>query len=333
MSMIESRTALVTGGAGFIGSYLTTELLARGWRVVVFDDLSTGAAANLVEVRDHRALTVLTGSITDAAAVGEAAAGAEVIVHLAAAVGVQLILDRPVETIETNVHGTENVLEAALAQQARVIVASTSEVYGKGIRYPFSEDDDIVLGATSRSRWAYAASKMVDEFLCFAHHQENGLHAIPVRFFNTVGARQTGRYGMVVPRLVRQALRGEELTVYGDGTQRRCFCDVRDVVRALVGLIDMPEAPVQTYNIGSTEETTITGLAERVLDVTGSVSSIKYIPYAEAYSPGFDDMERRLPDTTRVNKLLGWTPRYTLDDIIESVAAHERLLIGEAGVS
>lgn len=329
MTQRSERAAFITGGAGFIGSHLTGTLLDRGWRVVVFDNMATGAVANLRSVADHPNLRIVNGTVTDIGSVARAAAGADTIIHLAAAVGVQLIIDQPVQTIETNVRGTECVLDVAVASRARVLVASTSEVYGKGVRYPFAETDDIVLGATSRSRWAYAASKMVDEFLCFAHHQENGLHAVPVRFFNTVGARQTGRYGMVVPRLVRQALSGEALTVYGDGEQQRCFCDVRDVVRALVGLAESDDVPVQTYNVGSSEETTINRLAERVIEITGSDSEIVHVPYDEAYAPGFEDMQRRIPDTTRIRELLGWTPEITLDQIIESVAAHERVAMAE----
>jgi UDP-glucose 4-epimerase len=331
MANVESPAALITGGAGFIGSHLTERLLERDWTVSVLDDLSTGAIANLGAVAEHPRLRIHTGSVTDAAVVRQAASDANVIVHLAAAVGVQLIIDEPVRTIETNIRGTECVLGAAISTGARVIVASTSEVYGKSVRYPFREVDDVVLGATDKSRWAYAATKMVDEFLCFANHQENGLHAIPVRLFNTVGARQTGRYGMVIPRLVRQALRGDELTVYGDGSQRRCFCDVRDVVRALVGLIEQADPPVQTYNVGSTEETTILGLAERVVAVTGGGSSIRLIPYDEAYPPGFEDMKRRIPDTTRISDLLGWAPQFTLDQIVESVVDHEREVLTSGG--
>jgi UDP-glucose 4-epimerase len=315
---------LITGGAGFVGSHLTEHLVARGRRVVILDDLSTGRAENLAHLADHPAVDIREGSVLDELAVAAAARGAGTIVHLAAAVGVQLILDRPVETITTNVRGTENVLAVALAAEARVLVASTSEVYGKGIRYPFAEDDDIVLGPTSKRRWAYAASKMVDEFLCFAYHGQYGLPAIPFRLFNTTGARQTGRYGMVLPRFVRQALEGEPMTVYGDGTQRRCFCDVRDVVAALGGLIDRDDLDVQLYNIGNTEEVTILELAERVRAATGSTSEIVLLPYDEVYPPGFEDMTRRIPDTSRISSLIGWKPERSLDEIIQSVVDHER---------
>ena len=228
------------------------------------------------------------------------------------------------ETIVTNVRGTETVLAAAARSGTRVLLASTSEVYGKGIRYPFAEDDDVVLGPTSRRRWAYAASKLLDEFYCFAYRDEVQLPAIPFRLFNTVGARQTGRYGMVIPRFVRQALDGEPITIYGDGTQRRCFCDVRDVVEAIVGLLDRTDAPVQVYNIGGTEEVTIRELAERIRAVTNSASPIVTLSYDEVYPPGFEDMVRRVPSTERIRDLLGWRPRHSLDDIIESVVAYER---------
>ena len=314
---------LITGGAGFIGSHLTERLLSSGRRVIVLDDFSTGDRANLDEVADHSGLRIVDGSVVDDALVTDLAAEAGTIVHLAAAVGVSLIIDEPLRTIQTNVGGTENVLAAGLRCGSRVLVASTSEVYGKGVRYPMSEDDDVLLGPTSRSRWAYAASKMIDEFLCFAYHAETGLSAVPVRLFNTVGARQTGRYGMVIPRLVSQALDGEPITVFGDGTQRRCFCDVRDVVEALVRLIDQDDAPVRVYNIGNTEEVTIGEIANRIKTATGSESPIIHVPYDEAYPPGFEDMQRRIPDTSRIRAQLGWAPQHSLDEILSSVIEHE----------
>jgi len=319
-----TNSVLITGGAGFIGSHLAELLLDKGSEVTILDDLTTGALENLSRVIQHPGLTVEEGSVMDERLVGRLAEGVDTIVHLAAAVGVQLILDRPVQTIDVNVRGTENVLHAARASGSRVFVASTSEVYGKGIRYPFSEDDDIVLGPTSRSRWSYAATKMLDEFACFAHHSESGLRAIPFRLFNTVGARQTGRYGMVVPRLVNQALRNEPLTVYGDGSQRRCFADVRDVVTAIDALLDHPDLPVQVYNIGTTEEVTIEDLALRIIAAVGSSSEVVHIPYSEAFAPGFEDMERRIPDTTRIREMTGWQPKRSLDEIISSVIDHER---------
>ncbi len=326
-----SNAVLITGGAGFIGSHLTERLLNQGRRVIILDDLTTGSLDNLADVADHPDLRVEVGSVSDEAAVRRLATNAATIVHLAAAVGVQLILDQPVRTIEVNVRGTENVLHAALDSGSRVFVASTSEVYGKGVRYPFTEDDDIVLGPTSRSRWAYAASKMLDEFSCFAFHSEHDLQAIPFRLFNTVGARQSGRYGMVIPRLVGQALRGEPLTVYGDGSQRRCFADVRDVVDAIDLLLQHPDPPVQVYNVGNTEEVSIEELATRIRAQVDSSSPIAHIPFEKAYAAGFEDMDRRVPDTRRLRELTGWAPKRSLDDIIRSVVEHERGRIEMAG--
>jgi UDP-glucose 4-epimerase len=263
-------------------------------------------------------------SITDMIVLDRLASQARVIVHLAAAVGVKLIVEQPVRTIETNVMGTEAILQAALRYGCRVLLASTSEVYGKGNRIPFAEEDDVLLGATSKSRWAYAASKMVDEFLGLAYQREYGLQVVPFRLFNTVGPRQTSRYGMVIPSFIRQALKGEPITVYGDGTQSRCFCDVRDIVRALTGLIQHPDAPGRVYNIGGTEEVSIGELAERVKAITHSASPIKKIPYSEAYAPGFEDMQRRVPDTTRIRKLIDWQPHHSLDEILRTVVDYER---------
>lgn len=312
-------TYLITGGAGFIGSHLAEALLTDGHRVRVIDNLSTGSLENIAHLRAHPQFAFARACITNTTVLDRLASEADVIVHLAAAVGVQLIVERPVHTIETNVMGTEAVLKAALRYGCRTLIASTSEVYGKGCKLPFSEDDDVILGATSRSRWAYAASKMVDEFLGLAYQREFGLPVVVVRLFNTVGPRQTGRYGMVIPRFVGQALRGEPLTVYGDGTQSRCFCDVRDVVAALIGLTQHPDAAGRVYNVGSTEEITIRALAERIIMLTGSASSIRSVPYSEAYAPGFEDMQRRVPDISRIQALLGWRPRYTLDEILRSL--------------
>ncbi len=324
MTNERTDTVLITGGAGFIGSHLTERLLADGRTVIVLDDFSTGSPENLADVAGHPQLTLVQGTVIDEATIDDLATDAGTIVHLAAAVGVKLIVDEPVKTISTNVRGTENVLHAAMRSGSRVLVASTSEVYGKGIRFPLAEDDDVVLGPTSRSRWAYATSKMIDEFACFAYHAEEGLAALPFRLFNTVGARQTGRYGMVVPRFVGQALDGRPITIYGDGTQQRCFCDVRDVIAALAALIERVDAPVRVYNIGNTEEVTIRALAERVKLATGSSSPIVHVAYDEAYPPGFEDMQRRVPDTTRIRSLLGWTPKHALDDILRSVIEYER---------
>ncbi len=237
--------------------------------------------------------------------------------------GVQLIVEHPVHTIETNVAGTDAVLRVAQTYRARVLIASTSEVYGKGSKLPFAEEDDVLLGATSKSRWGYAASKMIDEFLALAYHREYGSPVVVFRLFNTVGPRQTGQYGMVVPRLMRQALRGEPLTVFGDGTQQRCFCDVRDVVQAIVGLAHHPAALGRVFNVGSEEEVSILELAKRIRALTNSKSEIKHVPYAEAYAPGFEDMARRVPDISRVRALLGWNPRRSLAETLEAVREHE----------
>lgn len=252
------------------------------------------------------------------------ASQSQVIFHLAAAVGVKLIVERPVQTIETNIRGTEQVLDAALRYRCRTLVASTSEVYGKGARVPFAEEDDVLLGPTSKSRWAYAASKMVDEFLSLAYVAEYGADVACVRLFNTIGPRQSGQYGMVVPRLVRQALRGEPLTVYGDGQQSRCFCDVRDVIRAVIGLAATEQANGGVYNVGSKEEVSILGLAERILKLSGSSSKILLVPFQEAYGPGFEDMQRRLPDTTRIQRLIEWQPARNLDETLVSIIEYER---------
>jgi UDP-glucose 4-epimerase len=314
-----SKTYLITGGAGFIGSHLAEVLLAAGHQVLVIDDLSTGSFANIAHLINAPGFHFARTDITDEVVLDRLASQADVIVHLAAAVGVQLIVEHPVHTIRTNVISAETVLRAALRYGCRTLVASTSEVYGKGCKIPFSEDDDVLLGPTSRSRWAYAASKMVDEFLGLAYQREYGLDVTILRLFNTVGPRQTGRYGMVIPRFVRQALRGEPLTVFGDGTQSRCFCDVRDVVQAIIALSHHPEATGRVFNIGNTEEVSIRALAERVKTVTASSSPIEMIPYNEAYAPGFEDMQRRVPDIARIQALIGWQPQRNLDAILAGV--------------
>lgn len=312
-------TWLVTGAAGFIGSHLSDALIARGDTVLGLDNLTTGRIENVQHLLAHPRFHFARADVADAIVMDRLASQASIIVHLAAAVGVELVVERPAYTIETNVMGTEAVLRSALRYGNRVLLASTSEVYGKGSRIPFSEDDDILLGPTSKSRWGYAASKMVDEFLGLAYAQESGLVVTPFRLFNTTGPRQSGRYGMVVPRFVGQAMRNEPITIFGDGTQRRCFCDVADVVRAIVGLSLHPETGSRLYNIGNQEEVTILELAERAKLVTNSASAIVFVPYSEAYPPGFEDMQRRVPDTTRIRTLLDWRPVFSLDQTLARV--------------
>lgn len=315
---------LITGGAGFIGSHLAESLIARGDQVTVLDDLSTGAVSNLDRIRDQQGFTLRVGSCLDTPLVAELVDVADVTVHLAAAVGVRLIVDRPVHTIETNVKATEKVLEAAARKGKKVVVASTSEVYGKSTKVPFHEDDDISLGPTNRSRWAYACSKALDEWLAFAYMSEKDLPVVIARFFNTVGPRQTGRYGMVLPNFVRQAMAGEPITVFGDGTQSRCFAHVQDVVKAVVRLMDEPGAVGEVFNIGSGEEVTILQLAERVKEAAGSSSPIELIPYEEAYAKGFQDMPRRVPDVSKLEALTGYKPDTPLSKIIEDTIADRR---------
>ena len=328
-------TCLITGGAGFIGSHLAEMLLDGGHRVLVLDNLSTGRWENIAQIARHPMFHFARASIEEQVVLDRMASESQVIFHLAAAVGVKLIVEQPVQTIETNIRGTENVLEVAVRYRCRTLVASTSEVYGKGAKVPFAEEDDVLLGATSKSRWAYAVSKMVDEFLAFACGNQYGAEIVCARLFNTVGPRQSGQYGMVVPRLVRQALRGEPLTVYGDGHQSRCFCDVRDVIGALAGLAAEDRAAGGVYNVGSTEEVSILELAERILKLTGSQSSIQLVPFSEAYAPGLEDMQRRVPDINRIRELIGWTPTRDLNTILEAIIAHERteLKRGQLAVS
>ena len=316
---MKQTSILITGGAGFIGSHLADLLLEEGQQIFVIDNLSTGSMSNIKHLRGNANFHFARASIMNEAVLDRIMSQCDVVVHLAAAVGVKLIIDNPVNTIETNVMGSGVVLRTALRYGCRVLISSTSEVYGKGIRIPFHESDDVLLGPTNKSRWAYAASKMIDEFLGLAYYQEYDLPFVPFRLFNTVGPRQTGHYGMVIPRLMRQALKGEPLTVYGDGTQSRCFCDVYDVIRAIAGLIHHPDAPGKLFNIGSTEEISIHNLAERIRDVADSVSEIVLIPYSEAYSKGFEDMQRRNPDISRIHTLLGWQPSRTLQDTLVSV--------------
>lgn len=316
---------LLTGGAGFIGSHLCELLLSAGHRVVAIDDLSTGRVENINHLRPLPHFQFVRETVDNAQVLDRLTSQSDVVIHLAAAVGVQLIVDDPVRTIRTNINSTEAVLAAAHRYGCKALLASTSEVYGKGVRIPFREDDDRLMGPTTRSRWAYAESKAVDEFLGLAYHHQYGLPVVIMRFFNTVGPRQTGRYGMVVPRFVRAALRNEPLNVYGDGTQSRCFADVADVTRAINQLINEPKAVGQVFNIGTTEEITIHSLAERVIALAGSASEIRAVPYDEAYGPGFEDMQRRVPAIEKLAHLIGYAPRYTLEDTLKRVIEYERL--------
>jgi UDP-glucose 4-epimerase len=316
---------LITGGAGFIGTHLSRLLLDRGDHVAVLDNLSTGSLENIQALAGHPSYSFAIDDIANALVLDRLASQADAIVHLAAAVGVQLVVERPTETIETNVLGTHAVLAAARRYRCRTILASTSEVYGKGVRVPFREDDDLLLGSTSRSRWSYAASKMLDEFLGLAAHRQYGLPVTVVRFFNTVGPGQTGRYGMVVPRFVRAALLGQPVTIYGDGQQTRCFCHVQDTVRALEALLDhAAETSGEIYNIGANDEITIEHLAQTVIERTESNVPIAYIPYSEAYAPGFEDMRRRVPDTTKAYQAIHWQAERSLAQILDDVIAYER---------
>jgi len=326
---LEPYRALVTGGAGFIGSHLADALLARGHQVTVIDDLSTGRFENIAHLVAHPRFRYAIDTITNQVVMDRLASECDVIYHLAAAVGVLLIVEKPVHTIETNVIGTEAVLKAALRYRAKVMLASTSEVYGKGNRSPFREDDDVVLGPTNRSRWAYAASKMVDEFLALAYYREKGLPVVIFRLFNTVGPRQTGQYGMVIPRFIQQALKGESITVYGDGNQSRCFLHVQDAVEAIISLANCPEAIGEVFNIGSTEEVTIYHLARSILEITSTIrganlsnkdyDQLVFIPYDHAYSVGFEDMQQRVPDVTKIRAYTGWSASMPLDEILRAI--------------
>ncbi|MBP1604143.1 MAG: arnA [Acidobacteria bacterium] len=310
---------LITGGAGFIGSHLADRLLAEGHTVFVLDDLSTGSFENIAHLKGRPGFQYTIDSVINERALAEFVDQCDTVYHLAAAVGVRLIVEAPVRTIETNVHGTEVVLKQAAKKGKMVLIASTSEVYGKSTDVPFREDGDLALGATSRHRWAYACSKALDEFLALAYWREKKLPVVIVRLFNTVGPRQTGRYGMVVPTFVQQALAGDPITVYGDGAQTRCFTDVSDVVSALVSLPQESRAVGGVFNVGNTEEVSIRRLAERVKALTGSPSPIVNVPYDEAYAEGFEDMPRRVPDIGKVSALIGYRPRVDLDETLRRV--------------
>lgn len=314
--------ALITGGAGFIGCHLAEALLDAGHQALVIDDLSTGSIDNIAHLKGREGFEYCIDSITNEPLLAELVDRSDMVFHLAAAVGVKLIVEQPVHTIETNVHGTEVVLKHANKKKKLVLIASTSEVYGKNVNVPFKEDADLVLGPTPKHRWAYACSKAIDEFLALAYWKEKELPVIIVRFFNTVGPRQTGQYGMVVPTFVRQALAGQPITVFGDGTQSRSFTYVGDVVEALISLVAEPRAIGQVFNIGNGTEITMRALAEKVKTLTHSRSEIVTIPYDKAYEAGFEDMPRRVPDITKIHALIGYEPKVQLDEILAKVIDH-----------
>jgi UDP-glucose 4-epimerase len=315
---------LVTGGAGFIGSHLSELLLQRGHHVTVIDDLSTGREENVHHLRSTPGFQFVRETILNSQVLDRLASQAQVIIHLAAVVGVKLIVEDPVRTIRTNVMGTEAVLTTANRYGCKVLIASSSEVYGKSSQVPFTEDDDCLLGPTTHSRWSYATSKAIDEFLGLAYYQQFGLPVIIARFFNTVGPRQTGKYGMVIPRFVRQALQNEPIEVYGDGQQTRCFADVADVTAAVADLIEHPAAVNQVFNIGSTQEVSIEQLARLVVSLSNSRSEIRFVPYDQAYAPGFEDLRRRVPSIEKLRQWIGYQSRYTLMQTIQRVIEYER---------
>lgn len=319
---------LITGGAGFIGSHLAERLIVRGDEVTALDNLSTGRIENLASIRHHDRLRFVQEDVRNESTLHLLVERCDVVYHLAAAVGVQLIVDQPVHTIETNIHGSEVVLAIANKFRKPVLLASTSEVYGKSEKVPFKEDDDTVLGATRFSRWSYACSKAIDEFLGLAYHEQYGLPVVVARFFNTVGPRQTGRYGMVIPRFVERALANEPLQIYGNGKQARCFGYVGDVVEAIIALMQSREAPGRVYNIGATEEITIEGLADKIIQMTGSKSVKEFLSYEEAYGRPFDDMMRRIPCLDRIRSVIGYEPKTKLNQILEAVIAEKRQSAG-----
>ena len=312
---------LVTGGAGFIGSHLSERLLSEGHRVLVLDDLSTGRYENIAQLEGQPSFELRVASVTDPRVVERCVTETEAVFHLASAVGVKLVVDQPVKTIETIVGGTDTVLRSCARYRRPVLLTSTSEVYGKSEKIPFAEGDDCVIGPTTTRRWAYACAKALDEFLAMAHWQESRLPVVVARLFNTVGPRQTGRYGMVIPRFIEQGLAGEPITVFGDGTQSRCFAHVFDVVGALIKLMATPMARGDVFNIGNAEEVTILQLAEKVRVLTGSRSIIRLVPYSEAFAAGFEDMARRVPDLGKIHRLIGYLPTLGLDQILADVIA------------
>jgi UDP-glucose 4-epimerase len=315
---------LITGGAGFVGSHLADELLRRGDHVSIIDDLSTGSIRNVEHLKSNPNFHYTIDTCANRQLMAELIDACDVVFHLAAAVGVKLIVESPVYTIETNIKLTEIVLELANKKKRPVLITSTSEVYGKSTDFPFREESDLVLGATNKGRWSYACSKAIDEFLAIAYWKEKRLPTIVVRLFNTVGPRQTGQYGMVIPSFVKQALANQPITVFGDGTQSRCFTHVSDVVRGLIGLVEQSSSVGEIFNIGSNSEISIRDLATLVRERTGSTSEIQYISYTEAYEPGFEDMARRVPDTSKIQKAIGWKPSIALTQILDDVVASQR---------
>lgn len=316
--------ALITGGAGFIGSHLAEKLLKAGQRVTIIDDLSTGRLENIEHLKAYPNFRFAIEDIRNVTVLDRLVSECDIIYHLAAAVGVQKIVSQPIHTIEVNIGGSEVVLKTAARYRKKVLMASTSEVYGKGVKFPFEEDDDSLLGPTSRSRWSYAASKAIDEFLSLAYHKEVGLPVVVFRLFNTVGPRQSGQYGMVLPRFVRWALRNQPIQVYGDGQQQRCFGNVFDIIEAIHRLSEADGAEGQVFNIGNTEEVSILGLAELVRDRADSASEISLIPYDQAYEPGFEDFRRRVPSLDKIKRVTGWQPTTALEATIDQIIAYEK---------
>jgi UDP-glucose 4-epimerase len=316
--------ALITGGAGFIGSHLADLLLEQGHSVIALDNLSTGQHKNIEHLLNRTDFEFVLGSILNADLVDDCVSRSDVVFHLAAAVGVNLIVEKPLESLATNIRGSEIVFEKAHKHGAKILVTSTSEIYGKNTSDRLGEEDDRILGSPLKSRWSYSEAKAIEEILAYTYYRQKGLSSYIVRLFNTVGPRQTGHYGMVIPRFVSQAIRGEAITVYGDGSQTRCFCYVGDVVKALVDLVEHPEAVGRVFNIGGVGEVSIEQLAARIVELAESDSKIRYVPYEEAYEEGFEDMQRRVPDTTRARELIGFEPTADLDDIIRMVIDYQR---------
>jgi UDP-glucose 4-epimerase len=323
---------LITGGAGFIGSHLSDKLLAEGHEITVIDDLSTGRYSNIAHLEDQPGFRLIIDTVLNSSLMEDLVRETDRIYHMASAVGVRLIMEQPVKTIETIFHGTDTVLKFCSRYRKRVLIPSTSEVYGKGISVPFREDDDLLTGGTDKHRWAYACAKTLDEFLALAHWKETQLPVAVTRLFNTVGPRQTGQYGMVVPRFVQAALKNEPIDVHGDGTQSRCFGHVADVVEGLVRLLETPDCFGKVVNLGNSEEVSINDLAKRAVSLTGSTSVIRYVPYSEVYGEGFEDMQRRVPSLQKAADLIGYKPTRSLDDIINDVAAELRSALPESNI-